>query len=157
MFTQPHCSCDNTYLFPVMLFVIIPLGFSIVVITASMLIVYGAVRSRAGASRKWSFGVGSASKLEQAVFWQCLFYVMAFYITWPIMFAVYLGSVGVDGPLGSRSCEQELTLNLAHSLNYLDRPAEALALLPDRSEIERQYPDYVERALDLWDNVSGYL
>ncbi|CAB9527609.1 expressed unknown protein [Seminavis robusta] len=84
----------------VMLFVIIPLGFSVVAITASMLVVYGTVRSRAGASRKWSFGVGSASKLEQAVFWQCLFYAMAFYITWPIMFAVYLGSVGVDGPLG---------------------------------------------------------
>ncbi|CAB9523323.1 expressed unknown protein [Seminavis robusta] len=84
----------------VLLFVIIPLGLSIVVITSCMLVVYSKVRARAGASRKWSLGVGAASKMEQAVFWQCLFYVMAFYITWPIMFAVYLGSVGVNGPLG---------------------------------------------------------
>lgn len=87
------------YLWAVLLFVVVPLGLSILTITASMAFVYNSVRKRSAASRKWSFGINKASKLEQAVFWQCLFYVMAFYVTWPIVFAVYLASIDAGGPL----------------------------------------------------------
>lgn len=87
-------------LWAVLVFVVLPLGLSILAITVSMIVVYNSVRKRSVASRKWSLGISQASKLEKAVFWQCLFYVLAFYITWPIMFSVYLFSVDVNGPLG---------------------------------------------------------
>lgn len=87
-------------LWAVLVFVVLPLGFSIAAITAAMFVVYCKVRRQAATTRKWSFGVGKASALEQQVFWQALFYVSAFYITWPILFSVYLASVDVDGPLG---------------------------------------------------------
>ena len=38
--------------------------------------------------------------MTKTVFWQCLFYALAFYITWPILFSVYLASVDLNGPLG---------------------------------------------------------
>lgn len=90
---------DNP-LWPVMIFVVVPLGISIAAITCSMLFVYCHVRKQSAASRKWSFGIGRANSLEKDVFWQCVSYVLAFYITWPIMFAVYLASVDIEGPLG---------------------------------------------------------
>ena len=34
------------------------------------------------------------------MFWQGLFYALAFYVTWPILFSVYIASVDVGGPLG---------------------------------------------------------
>ncbi|CAB9503324.1 expressed unknown protein [Seminavis robusta] len=80
-------------LWAVLVFVVLPLGLSILAITASMMTVYCKVRKQSAAARKWTMGVSKASKLEQAVFWQCLFYVMAFYITWPILFSVYLASL----------------------------------------------------------------
>lgn len=86
-------------LWPVLVFVVLPLGFSIAAITVCMLLVYLKVRQSTAASKKWTFGIGQASAMEQAVFWQCLFYVLAFYITWPIVFSVYLASVDIDGPL----------------------------------------------------------
>ena len=87
-------------LWQVLVFVILPLGISIGAITFSMFLVYWKVRSQAAKTKKWSFGVGKASKLEQAVFWQCFYYVLAFYISWPILFAVYLFSIDENGPFG---------------------------------------------------------
>ena len=86
-------------LWVVLVFVVLPLGLSIVAITASVLVVYGAVLEQANASRKWRFGVGTASSTTKAVFWQCICYVLAFYITWPILFGVYLKSIDLHGPL----------------------------------------------------------
>ena len=60
-------------LWPVLTFVVLPLTISIVAISASMLAVYLKVKQRTSASRKWTFGIGQASALEQGVFWQCLF------------------------------------------------------------------------------------
>lgn len=93
---------------PILLFAVIPLGLSIISITMSMWVVYRAVHVQAAKAKKWRLGPGAGGKstLEKEVFWQCLFYVLAFYITWPIMFSVYLASVDVNGPLG-------LTLTIA--------------------------------------------
>lgn len=87
-------------LWSVLVFAVLPLGLSILAITAAMLMVYDSVRQRSAASKKWSLGIGKAGKMEKAVFWQCLFYTMVFYISWPIVFSVYLFSVDVDAPLG---------------------------------------------------------
>ena len=87
-------------LWSVLVFLVVPLGLSIIVITGSMGLVYYKVRQRTVASQRWSYGVGQASALEKAVLWQCLFYVFAFYISWPILFSVYLASVDAKGPLG---------------------------------------------------------
>ena len=84
----------------VLVFAVIPLSGAILAITSAMMLVYHKVRQNALKSSKWKFGVGGASKLEQAVFWQCVFYTLAFYVTWPILFGVYLASVDVNGPLG---------------------------------------------------------
>jgi len=78
-------------LWTVMVFSVIPLGFSVLSITVSMFIVYLTVRRNARASRKWSFGVGKNS-LESKVFWQALLYTLSFYITWPIFFSVYIAA-----------------------------------------------------------------
>jgi len=75
----------------VLIFAVIPLGFSVLSITVSMLVVYVTVRTNARKSRKWSFGVGKNS-LESKVFWQALLYTLSFYITWPILFSVYIAS-----------------------------------------------------------------
>ena len=84
----------------VLLFVTVPLGFSILAITFSMIIVYRAVHIQAQKAKKWRLGSsGTGSTLEREVFWQCLWYCVAFYVTWPVMFAVYLASVDVNGPL----------------------------------------------------------
>ena len=83
-----------------LVFVVLPLGFSIASITTCMLMIFFQVHERAEKSKKWSIGIGQASRVEQAVFWQCLFYVCAFYITWPVLFSVYLASIDVNGPLG---------------------------------------------------------
>jgi hypothetical protein len=95
-----HILPSSDELWTVLVSVVLPLGASIGAITLSMFLVYGKVRSQAAKSRKWSLGVGKASKLEQAVFWQCFYYVLAFYISWPILFAVYLFSIDVTGPFG---------------------------------------------------------
>lgn len=83
-----------------LLFVVLPIGLSMVIITARMLKVYLKVRASAFASSKWSFGVTKAGKLQKEVFWQCLSYMMAFYISWPILFSVYLASVDQNVPFG---------------------------------------------------------
>ncbi|CAB9527065.1 expressed unknown protein [Seminavis robusta] len=82
-----------------LVFVVLPLGISIIAITLNMLFVYVKVRQQSASSRKWSLGIGQAGRIERAVFWQCLFYMLAFYVTWPILFSVYLASVDVHGPL----------------------------------------------------------
>ncbi|CAB9529192.1 expressed unknown protein [Seminavis robusta] len=96
---EPPSSNGDGKLWPVLVYVVVPLSIAIVSITTCMILVYDSVRKRAGASRKWSFGVGNASKMQQAVFWQAFFYAAAFYITWPTMFGVYLASVDENGPL----------------------------------------------------------
>lgn len=60
-----------------------------------MVIVYYTVRKQAQKAKKWRLGGGKKGgpSLETEVFWQCLYYTAAFYITWPIMFSVYLKSV----------------------------------------------------------------
>ena len=63
-----------------------------------MFVVYWTVRNQALKARKWNLGANQASTMEHAVMWQCLLYVCAFYITWPIMFGVYLFSVDENGP-----------------------------------------------------------
>ena len=82
-----------------LVFVVLPIGISIVWITICMFIIYNKVRAQAAISRRWSISIGQASRLHPTVFWQCLFYVLAFYITWPILFGVYLASVDANGPL----------------------------------------------------------
>jgi hypothetical protein len=78
-----------------LVFVVIPLGFSILAITGSMCIVYYSVRKQAQKAKKWRLGGGKKGgrSLESEVFWQCFWYTIAFYVTWPIMFSVYLKSV----------------------------------------------------------------
>jgi hypothetical protein len=75
-----------------------PIGFSIVSIMGCMFTVYWKVRSQARTSRKWSFGASKPNSLEARVFYQSLWYVLSFLISWPILFAMYLASVDVDGP-----------------------------------------------------------
>ena len=86
-------------LWPVLVFIAVPLGFSIVAITVAMLVVYWTVNRQTARAKKWQLGKGSLGQLESQVLWQCLFYVLAFYITWPILFTVYLASIDTDGPL----------------------------------------------------------
>jgi hypothetical protein len=97
---EPASSNGDGELWPILVFVVIPLSIAIVSITGCMTLVYCKVRQQSASSKKWTFGIGSASKMQQAVFWQAFFYVLAFYVTWPPMFAVYLASVDATGPLG---------------------------------------------------------
>ena len=62
--------------------------------------VYYRVRAQAHASKKWSLGKGAANGLQTRVFYQCAWYVLSFLISWPILFAVYLASIDVNGPYG---------------------------------------------------------
>ena len=58
-----------------------------------MFIVYTSVRRHSRVANKWRLGFGKSSQLEQRVFGQALFYSISFYITWPVLLAVYLASV----------------------------------------------------------------
>ena len=87
-------------LWAVLVFVVLPLGFSIASISAAMLVVYWKVSRQTAKAKKWQLGKGGINQLESQVFWQCLFYALAFYVTWPILFSVYIASVDVGGPLG---------------------------------------------------------
>lgn len=62
--------------------------------------VYYRVRAQAQASQKWSLQKGAANGLQTRVFYQCMWYVLSFLISWPILFAVYLASIDVNGPYG---------------------------------------------------------
>jgi len=75
----------------VLVFAVIPLGFSVFCVTVAMLFVYWTVRKNTRGSQRWSFGVGRQS-MESRVFWQALLYTLSFYITWPIFFSVYIAS-----------------------------------------------------------------
>lgn len=91
-------------LWVVMVFVVAPLGISILCITGSMIVVYVTVRKQAAKAKKWRLGANKKKSkkpsLEQEVLEQCVFYVLAFYVTWPILFSVYLKSIDVGGPIG---------------------------------------------------------
>ena len=77
------------------LFVVTPISFSVLFITACMLIVYVSVRRKSKASRKWSIGFGTSGEMERRVFWQALLYTLSFYVTWPIILLVYADSVDI--------------------------------------------------------------
>lgn len=81
-----------------LVFVVLPLGLSILAITVALVFVYYTVLRQSQKAKKWRLNKGD--KMRSKVFWQCVCYVLAFYITWPILFSVYLASVDVNGPLG---------------------------------------------------------
>ena len=83
----PHPSGD---LWKVLVFAVVPIGFSILFISLVMMCMYLVVRAQSRASSKWSFRFGQSAKMEKMVFWQALFYTMSFYITWPIVLCVYV-------------------------------------------------------------------
>lgn len=78
----------------VLFFSVCPIGCSILFITCSMIYLYWRVRGKARASSQWRMSQGSRrKKVENQVFWQALLYTGSFYVTWPIVFAVYVGNV----------------------------------------------------------------
>lgn len=86
----------------VLIFAVVPIGFSILYITVCMGAMYWSVRSKAKASSKWAMGKskGKANTLQTQVFYQSMFYIASFFISWPILFAVYLASIDQNGPYG---------------------------------------------------------
>jgi hypothetical protein len=115
---EPPSAFGNGQFWPILVFVVIPLSIAIVSITACMTLVYCKVRQQSATSKKWTLGIGSASKMEQVVFWQAFFYVFAFYVTWPPMFAVYLASIDEKGPFGL-TCLIAVLAPLQGFLNFL--------------------------------------
>jgi hypothetical protein len=86
-----------------------PIAGSIVLLTVNMILVYLKVRAQAAASNRWRFDshtstnsslsatpAPSTSKMERAVFWQSLFYLAAFYLTWPLSMTAYLDQSKLD-------------------------------------------------------------
>lgn len=86
-----HITFWDQPIYIVCIFFAIPIGLSIILITAGMLSVYIKVRRQTRASNRYS--LTSTINLERKVFWQCLSYGLAFYITWPIQYTVYLGDL----------------------------------------------------------------
>lgn len=77
-------------LWTLLVFVVGPVGFSILFISFSMVVMYFVVRAQSRVAKKWSFGFGKGAKMERLVFWQALFYTVSFYITWPVVLLVYV-------------------------------------------------------------------
>lgn len=80
-------------LWKIVLFAVLPIGFSVLCISSTMILVYCIVRRTDEASRRWRFGASPASKkasMRSQVFWQAILYTVSFYVTWPIMLAVYV-------------------------------------------------------------------
>jgi hypothetical protein len=84
----------------VWMFAVGPIGISILAIIGCMSTVYYKVRSQSRTSKKWSLGPAKPNSLEARVFYQSLWYVLSFLVSWPILFAMYLASVDVGGPYG---------------------------------------------------------
>jgi hypothetical protein len=82
------------------MFAVGPIGISIFAIIGCMSTVYYKVRSQSRTSKKWSLGPPNPNSLETRVFYQSLWYVLSFLVSWPILFAMYLASVDVGGPYG---------------------------------------------------------
>ena len=59
----------------------------------------------------------------------------------------------IGGVLSLPIREQERLLQTAHSLNHLDRIEEALDAFPARESIPEVFPDYVEEARELYQNL----
>jgi hypothetical protein len=57
-----------------------------------MALVYWKVHRNSQASHKWRMGGKMRSALEKEVLWQCVFYLCAFYISWPILIAAYMNA-----------------------------------------------------------------
>ena len=53
--------------------------------------------------------------------------------------------------------EQERLLQMAHSLNHLDRVQEALEILSPLESVEEVFPDYFEEARALYRNLNDRL
>ena len=121
-----------------LVFGVIPLGLSIFCITASMIWIYVVVRQTAKRTRDWSL-TGSRS-LESQVFWQALLYAMSFYITWPILFAVYLWSIDVRFDSFALSCIIAFVAPLQGCTDFLVyvRPKATKILAPRMSGLMRR-------------------
>jgi hypothetical protein len=123
-----------------LVFGVVPLGLSIVCITASMIWIYAAVRQTSRQARAWSLTSGASRSLESQVFWQALLYSLSFYITWPILFAVYLWSIDVQFDSFALSCCIALVAPLQGTTDFLvyTRPKVAKALGPGVSWVADQ-------------------
>lgn len=71
----------------ILVFALIPIASVITFTTVTMTIVHLKVCKATRASRKWKTGAVSEKKrnLERDVFHQCVFYLLSFYISWPIL------------------------------------------------------------------------
>lgn len=84
-------------LWVVLLFVVLPVGISILFITTVMFLLYKKVRDQSLAGSRWSMRMSqNSASLDRRVFWQALFYTMSFYITWPVMLCVYVSGWDFD-------------------------------------------------------------
>jgi hypothetical protein len=78
----PYPSGD---LWTVLVFAICPISFSILVITVTMARMYCVVRSKLQSAENVE-----TFRLQKFAFYQCLFYTISFYVTWPIVLCVYI-------------------------------------------------------------------
>ena len=77
----------------VYLLFIAPVAASILYITIVLGLIYWKVSRQSRQSRRWRLGVGVSATLEGKVFWQCISYALAFYITWPLVALNYAFSL----------------------------------------------------------------
>jgi len=117
----------------VLVFAIIPIGFSVAIITFSMVYVYVHVRKHARASQKWSLkqktkmnAAGkikknhkSSSSLETQVFWQAVLYTMSFYIAYPFLIAIHAFSANSDSNAFTLSATVAFLAPLQGFTNFL--------------------------------------
>jgi hypothetical protein len=105
----------------ILIFAVVPICTAIIIATVNTVLVYWAVRKQMIAARKWQFGAAAKQqqqmgmagetfqprrpekmpqtaiqKIERQTFWQALFYLGAFYVTWPILLAAQFSEVAQD-------------------------------------------------------------
>lgn len=78
----------------ILVFGILPICFAILFTTGAMIVVYWKVRKDSQVSSKWRRGQPKSKKvsLESQVFYQSLFYLLAFWLSWPILIAANVES-----------------------------------------------------------------
>ena len=88
----------------ILLMVVVPIAISIVLIVGQLLVILFSVYRKSQTAKRWRLQSGDTSGrpskmdiLLTKTLWQCLFYTLAFSITWPMVFAVYLESVDMNG------------------------------------------------------------
>ena len=75
------------------MFFVVPLLVVLIVASVNMFLVYLAVRRQDRRADKWRISGRRRSvsaPMERAVVWQCLFYLLSLYITWPFMMVAQL-------------------------------------------------------------------